>query len=134
MGAVQAARRVKRECPGIDIQVFSDLDITDKRAEMEAALQGADVFFGSLLFDYDQVRNLGCLGGAERHARHHMLPPCALAAWHGSTSVATLHLPVTGCKLSYTRVVSGVPAWHAARFSFSIHLACSGAQYSLDNI
>ena len=52
---VQAARRVKRECPGIDVQVFSDRDIADKRSEMEAALQGADVFFGSLLFDYDQV-------------------------------------------------------------------------------
>jgi len=52
---LQAARRVKRECPGIDVQVFSDRDIADKRAEMEAALQGADMFFGSLLFDYDQV-------------------------------------------------------------------------------
>ena len=46
---------MKRECPGIDVQVFSDRDIADKRAEMEAALQGADMFFGSLLFDYDQV-------------------------------------------------------------------------------
>ena len=35
--------------------MFSDRDISDKRAEMEATLQGADVFFGSLLFDYDQV-------------------------------------------------------------------------------
>lgn len=26
-----------------------------RRAEVEAALRGADVFFGSLLFDYDQV-------------------------------------------------------------------------------
>ena len=80
VSAVQAARRVKRECPGIDVQVFSDRDITDKRAEMEAALQGADVFFGSLLFDYDQVRDLACLGSAERHSRHHMLPPRVLAA------------------------------------------------------
>lgn len=46
---------MKRKCPGIDVQVFSDRDIADKRAEMEAALQGADMFFGSLLFDYDQV-------------------------------------------------------------------------------
>lgn len=52
---LQAARRVRRECPGIDVQVFSDRDIADRRGEMEAALQGADVFFGSLLFDYDQV-------------------------------------------------------------------------------
>ena len=48
---------MKRECPGIDVQVFSDRDIADNRAEMEAALQGADMFFGSLLFDYDQVLN-----------------------------------------------------------------------------
>ena len=46
---------MRRECPGIDVQVFSDRDIADKRSEMEVALQGAEVFFGSLLFDYDQV-------------------------------------------------------------------------------
>jgi magnesium chelatase subunit H len=39
----------------LDIQVFSDRDITTKRAIVEAALKDADVFFGSLLFDYDQV-------------------------------------------------------------------------------
>jgi magnesium chelatase subunit H len=42
-------------CPELDIQVFSDRDITSKQSEVEAALQKADVFFGSLLFDYDQV-------------------------------------------------------------------------------
>ncbi len=42
-------------CPELDIQVFSDRDITSKRSQVEAALQKADVFFGSLLFDYDQV-------------------------------------------------------------------------------
>jgi magnesium chelatase subunit H len=42
-------------CPELDIRVFSDRDITSKRKEIEAALTGADVFFGSLLFDYDQV-------------------------------------------------------------------------------
>lgn len=51
----QAARKVARDCPGVDVRVFSDRDILGKRAEVEAALQGADVFFGSLLFDYDQV-------------------------------------------------------------------------------
>ena len=55
---MQAARRVKRECPGINVQVFSDRDISDKKGEIEAALQGADMFFGSLLFDYDQVSNI----------------------------------------------------------------------------
>ncbi|NMF61544.1 magnesium chelatase subunit H [Brasilonema octagenarum] len=39
----------------LDICVFSDRDITTKRTEVEAALKDADVFFGSLLFDYDQV-------------------------------------------------------------------------------
>ncbi|QDL10028.1 magnesium chelatase subunit H [Brasilonema octagenarum UFV-E1] len=39
----------------LDICVFSDRDITTKRTEVEAALKNADVFFGSLLFDYDQV-------------------------------------------------------------------------------
>ena len=51
----QAARKVARECPGVDVRVFSDRDIAAKRGEVEAALRDADVFFGSLLFDYDQV-------------------------------------------------------------------------------
>ena len=33
----------------------SDRDIVSQRPRVEAALDGADVFFGSLLFDYDQV-------------------------------------------------------------------------------
>ena len=37
------------------MRVFSDRDIISRGQEVEAALQGADVFFGSLLFDYDQV-------------------------------------------------------------------------------
>ncbi len=44
-----------RECPGVDVRVFSDRDIVAKQSEVEEALTGADVFFGSLLFDYDQV-------------------------------------------------------------------------------
>ena len=39
----------------LDIRVFSDRDITTSPREVEAALHNADVFFGSLLFDYDQV-------------------------------------------------------------------------------
>ena len=42
-------------CSGLDIRVFSDRDINSKQTEVETALQNADVFFGSLLFDYDQV-------------------------------------------------------------------------------
>ncbi|MEA5597616.1 DUF3479 domain-containing protein [Rivularia sp. UHCC 0363] len=35
--------------------MFSDRDIDSKPSTVETALQDADVFFGSLLFDYDQV-------------------------------------------------------------------------------
>ena len=41
--------------PGLELSVFSDRDIASKQADIEAALDGADVFFGSLLFDFDQV-------------------------------------------------------------------------------
>lgn len=44
-----------KERPGVSVRVFSDRDISSQREEIEAALTGADVFFGSLLFDYDQV-------------------------------------------------------------------------------
>ncbi|MCC5634607.1 magnesium chelatase subunit H [Nostoc sp. CHAB 5844] len=51
----KAASVAESRCPDLDIRVFSDRDITSKRAEVETALHDADVFFGSLLFDYDQV-------------------------------------------------------------------------------
>ncbi|MBW4683575.1 MAG: magnesium chelatase subunit H [Komarekiella atlantica HA4396-MV6] len=51
----KAAFLANSRCPELDIRVFSDRDISTKRLEVEAALDGADVFFGSLLFDYDQV-------------------------------------------------------------------------------
>ncbi|MBD2773363.1 magnesium chelatase subunit H [Iningainema tapete] len=51
----KAAFLANSRCQELDIRVFSDRDITTKRPEVEAALQNADVFFGSLLFDYDQV-------------------------------------------------------------------------------
>ncbi|BAY09015.1 magnesium chelatase subunit H [Calothrix sp. NIES-2098] len=51
----KAAFVANSRCPELDICVFSDRDITTKRQEVEAALQDADVFFGSLLFDYDQI-------------------------------------------------------------------------------
>ena len=55
----KAADMAIASCPELDIRVFSDRDITSKRQEVEAALGNADVFFGSLLFDYDQVLWLG---------------------------------------------------------------------------
>ncbi|MBW4672646.1 MAG: magnesium chelatase subunit H [Desmonostoc geniculatum HA4340-LM1] len=51
----KAAFLANSRCPELDIRVFSDRDLISKRLEVEAALDGADVFFGSLLFDYDQV-------------------------------------------------------------------------------
>lgn len=36
--------------------MFSERDIAAKPGEVAAALEGADAFFGSLLFDYDQAR------------------------------------------------------------------------------
>ncbi|MEA5605092.1 magnesium chelatase subunit H [Nostoc sp. UHCC 0252] len=51
----KAALLANSRCPELDIRVFSDRNLTNKRTEVEAALDGADVFFGSLLFDYDQV-------------------------------------------------------------------------------
>ncbi|MEH1968147.1 magnesium chelatase subunit H [Nostoc sp.] len=51
----KAAFLANSRCPELDIRVFSDRDLTSKRAEVEAALDHGDVFFGSLLFDYDQV-------------------------------------------------------------------------------
>lgn len=51
----QVARRVARKAPHVTLQVFSDRDITADRRSVEAALAGADAFFGSLLFDYDSV-------------------------------------------------------------------------------
>jgi magnesium chelatase subunit H len=51
----QAAQLAQVRCPDLDIQVFSDRDLTTNPAAVETALQDAQVFFGSLLFDYDQV-------------------------------------------------------------------------------
>ena len=51
----QAAKQVARQCPGVKVLAFSDRDLGSKREEIEEALAGADVFFGSLLFDFDQV-------------------------------------------------------------------------------
>eukprot|EP00798_Chlamydomonas_sp_ICE-L_P015476 gene15476-21562_t len=36
-------------------KVFSDRDVLSQRDKVEAALKGADVFFGSLIFDFDQI-------------------------------------------------------------------------------
>ena len=49
--------QVRRAFPGMQLSVFSDRDIADpvRRDSLAEALAEADVFFGSLLFDYDDV-------------------------------------------------------------------------------
>ncbi|MFB2897149.1 magnesium chelatase subunit H [Aerosakkonemataceae cyanobacterium BLCC-F50] len=51
----KAAELAVARCPELDIRVFSDRALTTEPDKVEAALQGANVFFGSLIFDYDQV-------------------------------------------------------------------------------
>ncbi len=51
----QAAELAQTRCPELEISVFSDRDLASQPNKIAAALAGADVFFGSLLFDYDQV-------------------------------------------------------------------------------
>jgi magnesium chelatase subunit H len=51
----QAARIAMQKCPGLDIQVFSDREINTAPQKVAQALASAQVFFGSLIFDYDQV-------------------------------------------------------------------------------
>jgi magnesium chelatase subunit H len=51
----KAALLAEERCPELEIAVFSDRDINTKPETVTAALADAQVFFGSLLFDYDQV-------------------------------------------------------------------------------
>ncbi len=51
----RAAAQAQECCPQLEVRVFSDRDIAAAPAEVEAALQGADAFFASLIFDFDQV-------------------------------------------------------------------------------
>ena len=51
----QAAEMAMARCEGLEVVFFSDRDITAFPDKVETALQSADVFFGSLIFDYDQV-------------------------------------------------------------------------------
>jgi magnesium chelatase subunit H len=51
----QAGSMTTARCGELEVIVFSDRDITTSPDQVETALQSADVFFGSLIFDYDQV-------------------------------------------------------------------------------
>lgn len=51
----KAAELAVSECQGLEVRVFSDRALADEPDAVAAALLNADVFFGSLLFDYDAV-------------------------------------------------------------------------------
>ncbi|WP_448561867.1 magnesium chelatase subunit H [Trichothermofontia sp.] len=51
----QAAQLAQVRCPELAICVFSDRDLAQDPDRVEAALQDAQVFFASLIFDYEQV-------------------------------------------------------------------------------
>ena len=51
----QAGSLATSRCRELEVTVFSDRDITDKSEAVATALSTADVFFASLVFDYDQV-------------------------------------------------------------------------------
>lgn len=51
----KAAHLAQQRCPELDIRVFSDKALTTEPAVIAEALKDADVFFSSLIFDYDQV-------------------------------------------------------------------------------
>ena len=51
----QAAEMAVSRCSELEVKVFSDRDISTYPDKIETALQNADVFFASLIFDYDQV-------------------------------------------------------------------------------
>jgi magnesium chelatase subunit H len=51
----QAAKMATARCQELEVIVFSDRDLTASSDKIEIALQSADVFFASLIFDYDQV-------------------------------------------------------------------------------
>lgn len=51
----QAATLAMSRCEGLDVKVFSDRILTTHPELVEDALNNADVFFASLIFDYAQV-------------------------------------------------------------------------------
>ncbi|NBD18626.1 MAG: magnesium chelatase subunit H [Cyanobacteria bacterium] len=51
----EAAKVAQQQCPELEIFVFSNRDLANSPEKIETALQEAQVFFASLLFDYDQV-------------------------------------------------------------------------------
>ncbi|CAJ1445836.1 unnamed protein product, partial [Effrenium voratum] len=51
----RSAARQAADVPGLSICVFTDKDIAERRAVVQQALETTDVFFCSLIFDFDQA-------------------------------------------------------------------------------
>ncbi|MBE9116179.1 magnesium chelatase subunit H [Lusitaniella coriacea LEGE 07157] len=51
----KASQLATSRCPELNIQTFSDRDFTTQSRAIAIALEQADIFFASLIFDYDQV-------------------------------------------------------------------------------
>ncbi|MEL4897251.1 magnesium chelatase subunit H [Crocosphaera sp. Alani8] len=51
----EAAQLAQSRCADLDIQIYSDRSLSQEPEVVEKALSCADVFFASLIFDYDQV-------------------------------------------------------------------------------
>ncbi len=51
-----AAQQVAQRCPELEVLTFNDRDLTTQPETVAIALAKADVFFASLIFDYDQVQ------------------------------------------------------------------------------
>ena len=52
----QAAQLAMARCSGLEVKVFSDRALTEEPEAVATALQDAQVFFASLIFDYEQVQ------------------------------------------------------------------------------
>ncbi|SMQ77624.1 DUF3479 domain-containing protein, partial [Synechococcus sp. 7002] len=50
-----AAQKAIARCPDLEVLTFNDRDLVSQPDAVVQALQGADVLFASLIFDYDQV-------------------------------------------------------------------------------
>lgn len=51
----KVALNVSKTFPRAQLLVFNDMDIENRREQVREALESADVFFSSLIFDFDQV-------------------------------------------------------------------------------
>lgn len=49
------ANELSEVCPELELVVFTDRDIAENSPRVAAALETADAFFASLVFDYDNV-------------------------------------------------------------------------------